>query len=70
MADDQDNPGGWLPPPLTFLLTLLLGWFWTESHTSPSYRAGWRASSGGRLWEAGWRSRRGSFGQCAAPALR
>jgi len=25
MADDQDNPGGWLPPPLTFLLTLLLG---------------------------------------------
>src|SRR5215210_4790063 len=25
MADDQDNPGGWLPPPLTYLLTLLLG---------------------------------------------
>jgi hypothetical protein len=25
MADEQDNPGGWLPPPLTYLLTLLLG---------------------------------------------
>jgi protein-S-isoprenylcysteine O-methyltransferase Ste14 len=25
MADDQDNPGGWVPPPLTYLLTLLLG---------------------------------------------
>src|SRR5215207_2801936 len=25
MADDQDNPGGRVPPPLTYLLTLLLG---------------------------------------------
>ena len=25
IADEQDNPGGWLPPPLTYLLTLLLG---------------------------------------------
>ena len=25
MADEQDNPGGWIPPPLTYLLTLLLG---------------------------------------------
>jgi protein-S-isoprenylcysteine O-methyltransferase Ste14 len=25
MADEQDNPGGWVPPPLTYLLTLLLG---------------------------------------------
>jgi protein-S-isoprenylcysteine O-methyltransferase Ste14 len=25
MAEEQDNPGGWLPPPLTYLLTLLLG---------------------------------------------
>ena len=25
MADEQDNPGGWLPPPLTYVLTLLLG---------------------------------------------
>src|SRR5919112_2322621 len=25
MADDQDNPGGRAPPPLTYLLTLLLG---------------------------------------------
>jgi protein-S-isoprenylcysteine O-methyltransferase Ste14 len=25
LADEQDNPGGWLPPPLTYLLTLLLG---------------------------------------------
>lgn len=25
MADEQDNPGGWLPPPLTYLITLLLG---------------------------------------------
>jgi len=24
-ADEQDNPGGWVPPPLTYLLTLLLG---------------------------------------------
>ena len=27
MADEQDNPGGWVPPPLTYLLTLLLGLF-------------------------------------------
>jgi protein-S-isoprenylcysteine O-methyltransferase Ste14 len=25
MSDEQDNPGGWLPLPLTYLLTLLLG---------------------------------------------
>src|SRR5215208_1168806 len=25
MADEQDNPGGWVPPPLAYLLTLLLG---------------------------------------------
>jgi protein-S-isoprenylcysteine O-methyltransferase Ste14 len=25
MAEEQDNPGGWLPPLLTYLLTLLLG---------------------------------------------
>src|SRR5919205_529832 len=25
MADEQDNPGGRVPPPLTYLLTLLLG---------------------------------------------
>jgi protein-S-isoprenylcysteine O-methyltransferase Ste14 len=25
MVDEQDNPGGWVPPPLTYLLTLLLG---------------------------------------------
>src|SRR3954468_12051325 len=25
LAEEQDNPGGWLPPPLTYLLTLLLG---------------------------------------------
>jgi protein-S-isoprenylcysteine O-methyltransferase Ste14 len=25
MGEEQDNPGGWLPPPLTYLLTLLLG---------------------------------------------
>src|SRR5829696_4927568 len=25
MAEEQDNPGGWLPPPLTYLLTLVLG---------------------------------------------
>jgi protein-S-isoprenylcysteine O-methyltransferase Ste14 len=25
MAEEQDNPGGWVPPPLTYLLTLLLG---------------------------------------------
>ena len=25
MADDRDNPGGRVPPPLTYLLTLLLG---------------------------------------------
>jgi hypothetical protein len=25
MADEQDNPGSWVPPPLTYLLTLLLG---------------------------------------------
>src|SRR5919199_4490057 len=25
LADEQDNPGGWIPPPLTYLLTLLLG---------------------------------------------
>ena len=25
MADGQDDPGGWVPPPLTYLLTLLLG---------------------------------------------
>src|SRR5215212_3678557 len=25
MADEQDNPGIWIPPPLTYLLTLLLG---------------------------------------------
>ena len=25
LADEQDNPGGWVPPPLTYLLTLLLG---------------------------------------------
>ena len=25
MADEQYNPGGWVPPPLTYLLTLLLG---------------------------------------------
>ena len=25
MSDEQDNPGGWLPPPLTYLLTLLFG---------------------------------------------
>src|SRR5215218_6526839 len=25
MADDQDNPGGRVPPPLAYLLTLLLG---------------------------------------------
>src|ERR671932_245438 len=25
MAEEQDNPGGRLPPPLTYLLTLLLG---------------------------------------------
>jgi protein-S-isoprenylcysteine O-methyltransferase Ste14 len=25
MADEQDNPGGWVPPPLTYLITLLLG---------------------------------------------
>ena len=25
MADEKDNPGGWVPPPLTYLLTLLLG---------------------------------------------
>src|SRR5919112_3665134 len=25
MADGQDDPGGWGPPPLTYLLTLLLG---------------------------------------------
>ena len=25
MADEQDNPGIWVPPPLTYLLTLLLG---------------------------------------------
>ena len=25
MADEQDNLGGWVPPPLTYLLSLLLG---------------------------------------------
>jgi protein-S-isoprenylcysteine O-methyltransferase Ste14 len=25
MAEEQDNPGGWIPPPLTYLITLLLG---------------------------------------------
>ena len=25
MADERDNPGGWVPSPLTYLLTLLLG---------------------------------------------
>jgi protein-S-isoprenylcysteine O-methyltransferase Ste14 len=25
MSDEQDNPGGWLPQSLTYLLTLLLG---------------------------------------------
>jgi len=25
LADEQDNPGGRIPPPLTYLLTLLLG---------------------------------------------
>src|SRR5919112_718859 len=25
MAEERDNPGGWIPPPLTYLLTLLLG---------------------------------------------
>jgi protein-S-isoprenylcysteine O-methyltransferase Ste14 len=25
MADEQDNSGAWVPPPLTYLLTLLLG---------------------------------------------
>jgi protein-S-isoprenylcysteine O-methyltransferase Ste14 len=25
LADEQDNPGIWIPPPLTYLLTLLLG---------------------------------------------
>jgi protein-S-isoprenylcysteine O-methyltransferase Ste14 len=25
ITDEQDNPGGWVPPPLTYLLTLLLG---------------------------------------------
>src|ERR671932_514075 len=25
LADEQDNPGGRVPPPLTYLLTLLLG---------------------------------------------
>jgi hypothetical protein len=25
MADNQDNPGDRVPPPLTYLLTLLLG---------------------------------------------
>jgi protein-S-isoprenylcysteine O-methyltransferase Ste14 len=25
LADEQDNPGIWVPPPLTYLLTLLLG---------------------------------------------
>src|SRR5688500_2218759 len=25
MADEQDNPGGWLPPHLTYLHTLLFG---------------------------------------------
>ena len=70
MADDQDNPGGRVPPPLTYLLTLLLGLVLDKGFTSPSCLTGWRASSDGRLGEVGWRSPRGSFGQCVAPTLR
>jgi hypothetical protein len=69
MADEQYNPGGWVPPPLTYLLTLLLGLVLPEGYTSPSCLIGWRASSDGRLWEGGWRLPRGSFGQCAALTL-
>ncbi len=39
MADDRDNPGGRVPPPLTYLLTLLLGLV-LEGFTSPSCLTG------------------------------
>lgn len=40
MADDgQDNPGIKVPPPLIYLLPLVLGCFSTEDRTYPSCRA-------------------------------
>ena len=72
MADDRDNPGGPGTPAPNLLAypTLGVGCGQKVSFTSPSCLTGWRASSDGRLGEVGWRSPRGSFGQCAAPTLR
>jgi hypothetical protein len=70
MADDQDNPGGRVPPPLTYLLTLLLGLLLNRRFHVPFLPHGVTRVLGWPLVGVGWRSPRGSFGQCVAPTLR
>ena len=64
MTDEPDNPGvSEYPRLLSTCLPYSWGCLWTERPTSPPCRPRWCASSAGRLWEAGWRSRCGSFGR-------
>src|SRR5215211_4919301 len=68
--DERDKPGIRVPPPPIYLLALLLGLLLDRRAHVPFLPRGWRACSGGRLWEAQWRSPHGSLGRCAAPTLR
>jgi hypothetical protein len=69
MADEQDNPGGWVPPPLTYLLTLLLGLVLDRRSHLPFLPHRVAGVLGWPLVGGGWRLPRGSFGQCAPPTL-
>jgi len=44
--DERDNPGIRVPPPLIYLLLLLVGLLLDRRHTSPFHRAPLRAMCG------------------------
>jgi hypothetical protein len=67
---EPDNPAIKVPPPLIYLLPLVLGLILAEGRTSPSCRAAWGASSGGRSSGAGCCLRGGSAKRCATPTRR
>jgi hypothetical protein len=63
MTDEPDNPGIRVPPPPVYLLALLLGLLMDRKAYVPSLPPTVARVLAGRLWEAGWRSRCGSFGR-------
>jgi hypothetical protein len=68
--DEQDNPGFLLPPPLTYLLTLVLGLVLDRRSHVPFLPRGVARILGWPLLGGGFCSTNGSSSPCGATILR